>query len=118
MLNHPLAIYALKKTKPLRPCPEVINATCLPPTCPQYSSSLYPWYVNTSYQSEDCLYLNIWTPADASPENRKAVMYWIHGGAYKYGSISELYSGVPLAVFGNIIVVTVNYRLGPFDFCP
>ncbi|GIY83413.1 acetylcholinesterase-1, partial [Caerostris darwini] len=112
----PIGDLRFKKTKPLRPCPEVVNAKRLPPACPQYSEDPYPWYVNSSYQSEDCLYLNIWTPADASPENRKAVMYWIHGGAYKYGSISELYSGVPLAAFGNIIVVTVNYRLGPLGF--
>ncbi|MCY3923776.1 MAG: carboxylesterase/lipase family protein [Chloroflexi bacterium] len=66
-------------------------------------------------QSEDCLYLNLWTPRldDAS----RPVMLWIHGGAFTLGSGSEpLYSGANLARRGDVVVVTINYRLGALGF--
>jgi para-nitrobenzyl esterase len=64
--------------------------------------------------SEDCLYLNIWTPAKA--DERLPVMVWIHGGGYTNGSASmPLYWGDRLARRG-IVVVTVAYRLGPLGF--
>ncbi|MDE2745076.1 MAG: carboxylesterase family protein [Chloroflexota bacterium] len=66
-------------------------------------------------QSEDCLYLNLWTPAlDAAS---RPVMLWIHGGAFTLGSGSEpLYSGANLARRGDVVVVTINYRLGALGF--
>ena len=64
--------------------------------------------------SEDCLYLNIWTPARA--DGHLPVMMWIHGGGYTNGSASmPLYWGDRLAQRG-VIVVTVAYRLGPLGF--
>ena len=69
----------------------------------------------TSNQSEDCLYLNIWTPKEISKP--LAVMIWIHGGAFISGSSSEpFYSGNTLSDVGNVIVVTLNYRLGILGF--
>jgi para-nitrobenzyl esterase len=71
--------------------------------------------------SEDCLYLNIWTPADAKTETRPApdlvpVIVWIYGGGYINGSASmPLYWGDRLAHKG-VIVVTIAYRLGPLGF--
>ena len=62
---------------------------------------------------EDCLSLNVWTPP-ATAEHR-AVMVWIHGGSYTNGS-GSLYVARELATRGNIIVVTVNYRLGALGF--
>lgn len=65
--------------------------------------------------SEDCLYLNIWTPAK-SAKDRLPVMVWIHGGGFTRGfSGTSSYNGEPLARKGAIIV-TVNYRLGVFGF--
>ncbi len=66
-------------------------------------------------QSEDCLYLNVWTPAlDGA---RRPVLVWIHGGAFAIGSGSQgLYDGAPLARRGDAVVVTINYRLGPLGF--
>lgn len=66
-------------------------------------------------QSEDCLTLNVWTPAlDGKP---RPVMVWIHGGAFTIGSGSQpLYDGSVLARRGDVVVVTVNYRLGPLGF--
>ena len=66
-------------------------------------------------QSEDCLYLNVWTPAVDG--KRRPVMVWVHGGAFAIGSGSQgLYDGSTLARRGDVVVVTVNYRLGPLGF--
>ena len=66
-------------------------------------------------QSEDCLSLNVWTPACDSA--KRPVMVWIHGGAFINGTGSvPLYSGLPLSQAGNVVVVTINYRLGSFGF--
>jgi para-nitrobenzyl esterase len=66
-------------------------------------------------QSEDCLHLNIWTPAlDGA---RRPVMVWIHGGSFVGGSGSGgLYRGGTLARDGDVVVVTLNYRLGLLGF--
>lgn len=65
-------------------------------------------------ESEDCLYLNIYTPAaDAA---RRPVLCWIHGGAYFQGSANE-YDGSVIARDNDVVVVTINYRLGVFGFC-
>jgi para-nitrobenzyl esterase len=65
--------------------------------------------------SEDCLYLNVWTPAKAA-DARLPVMVWIYGGAYTEGAGSSPHNdGEPLARKG-VVLVTFNYRLGPFGF--
>jgi len=66
--------------------------------------------------SEDCLYLNIWSPhPDASA--RLPVLVWFHGGSNKAGwSFEANYQGARLAARGRILVVTVGYRLGAFGF--
>ncbi len=65
-------------------------------------------------QSEDCLYLNVWTPA---LDGRRPVMVWVHGGAFLLGAGSEpLYDGSRLAASGDVVVVTVNYRLGVLGY--
>ena len=66
-------------------------------------------------QSEDCLYLNIWTPANAAGEDLP-VHFWIHGGGFQGGLGDEpLYQGVSLVEQGEILV-TINYRLGALGF--
>jgi para-nitrobenzyl esterase len=68
-----------------------------------------------SRQSQDCLYLNVWTPK--ADRGRRPVMVWIHGGAFILGSGSTaLYSGERLANRGDVVVVTINYRLGALGF--
>ncbi len=65
--------------------------------------------------AEDCLYLNVWTPGtDAA---RRPVLVWLHGGAFTTGSGSQpLYDGARLARRGDVVVVTINYRLGALGF--
>jgi para-nitrobenzyl esterase len=66
--------------------------------------------------SEDCLTLNVWTPAAAGISGEpRPVMVWIHGGAFVNGS-GDIYGAARLAALGNIIVVTINYRLGALGF--
>jgi para-nitrobenzyl esterase len=62
-------------------------------------------------QDEDCLNLNVFTPA--CDDGKRPVMVWIHGGGFTHGTGAEaLYDGGSLAVRGNVVVVTINYRLG------
>jgi para-nitrobenzyl esterase len=63
--------------------------------------------------AEDCLYLNIYTPNPAG--TRLPVMVWIHGGTFIAGA-GSWYRGGNLAARGKLVVVTINYRLGPFGF--
>ncbi len=66
--------------------------------------------------SEDCLYLNIWRPSGVKQNKKLPVMVWIHGGAFVAGSGSEsLFSGTSFAK-KNIILITINYRLGRLGF--
>jgi para-nitrobenzyl esterase len=65
--------------------------------------------------SEDSLYLNVWTPG--CDDARRPVMVWIHGGAFIWGAgDTPWYDGTRFAVHGDVVVVTINYRLGPFGF--
>jgi para-nitrobenzyl esterase len=65
-------------------------------------------------QSEDCLSVNVWTPG---VRGRRPVLVWLHGGGYSNGSASQdWYAGAHLATRGDIVVVTVNYRLGALGF--
>ncbi|KAK2841746.1 hypothetical protein Q5P01_011946 [Channa striata] len=65
--------------------------------------------------SEDCLYLNVYTPAEAKQGDKLPVLVWIHGGGLAMGSASQ-YDGAPLAAYENIITVIIQYRLGFLGF--
>jgi para-nitrobenzyl esterase len=82
------------------------------PQCPQ--SQFMPG-APEPLSSEDCLYLNIWTPA-ASGDEKLPVMVWIHGGGFALGSTNApMYYGDQLAHKG-VVVVSIAYRLGPLGF--
>ncbi|GBM95017.1 Acetylcholinesterase-1 [Araneus ventricosus] len=113
----PVGDLRFKKPEPLGRFPDQFDAMYPAPACRQYTETPFPWYFNDPYKSEDCLYLNTWAPADASPGNPKPVMVFMHSGNWKFGSSSiDYYSGVPLAALNGIVVVTFNYRLGVFGF--
>ena len=66
-------------------------------------------------QSEDCLRLNVWTPA--TDAGRRPVLVYVHGGAYSTGSgSSPLTDGARLATRGDVVVITLNHRLGPLGY--
>jgi para-nitrobenzyl esterase len=94
-------------------------ASAAPPGCMQTMAPLgLPWTDEFRYHgavSEDCLYLNLWTPAHSAAD-RLPVLVFIHGGGFTEGSASvPLYDGAALAR-KKLIVVTINYRLGAFGF--
>ncbi|MCP9297601.1 carboxylesterase/lipase family protein [Bacillus halotolerans] len=93
----------------------VLDATAYGPVCPQPPDLLSYSYPELPRQSEDCLYVNVFAPD--TPGKNRPVMVWIHGGTFYLGAGSEpLYDGSNLAAQGDVIVVTLNYRLGPFGF--
>jgi para-nitrobenzyl esterase len=98
---------------PVTPWTGIRNADAFAPACMQDSVSMpgeAPPVVN-----EDCLYLNIWTPAKSAQEHLPVIV-WIYGGGFISGSASmPLYWGDRLAHKG-VIVVTIAYRLGPLGF--
>ncbi|XP_054915185.1 neuroligin 4 X-linked a [Poeciliopsis prolifica] len=113
--------------------PGIRNATHFAPVCPQFledrfllNDMLPVWFTANldtvvSYvqeQNEDCLYLNIYVPTedDIHDENGlKPVMVYIHGGSYVEGT-GNMIDGSILASYGNVIVITINYRLGVLGF--
>lgn len=97
------------------------QASAFGPACPQNATSdgIYNSVLGT--RSEDCLYLNVWTP-ELREGAAKPVMVWIHGGGLVQGSSGErrpdgqpLYDGARLADDG-VVVVSINYRLGPLGY--
>jgi para-nitrobenzyl esterase len=89
------------------------RATSFAPACMQKGVSMPG--EKPPVTSEDCLYLNVWTP-DQAVDERLPVLVWIHGGGYVNGSASmPLYWGDRLAERG-VVVVTIAYRLGPLGF--
>lgn len=98
--------------------PHILDATHFGPDCSQVvDPSLNP-LADSTQMSEDCLYLNIYTPAGAaSYKNKLPVMVWFHGGAFQQGSAKRPeYDGRRLAQDENVVVVTANYRLGSLGF--
>lgn len=89
--------------------PMAEQAPSFGPACPQKGDRYQP-------QSEDCLFLNIWTPAAASAAPRPVMVYF-HGGAYSTGSVTDPRNdGAALAARGDVVVVTVNHRLNALGY--
>jgi para-nitrobenzyl esterase len=85
------------------------------PSAPQRPLALPLPGMDVGACDEDCLYLNVTTPA--ADGGRRPVLVWIHGGGFVIGSGSQsLYDGAALARRGDLVVVTINYRLGPLGF--
>ncbi len=115
----PVGELRFKPPQPVEPWDGVREATSFGPISLQAPNemleALLPVSDPPQPQSEDCLYLNVWTPGldDAA----RPVMVWIHGGAFTIGSGSEdYYNGANLASRGDVVIVTINYRLGALGF--
>jgi len=89
-----------------------LEATRAPPACPQAASG-DP--AGRESRTEDCLYLNVWAPTNGAKAKVKArpVMVWIHGGGFNGGfSGASQYDAIHLSRDGDVVVVSINYRLG------
>lgn len=99
---------------PPEPWTDVYDATEFGPCEPQSRIAVIPLGDNVM-MDEDCLSLNVWAPTENA--SKKPVMVWIHGGAYFRGASSQpVYDGRSLAENGDVVVVTINYRIGVFGF--
>lgn len=113
--------YAMPPVGDLRFAPPValdswggpVQATAFGPACPQPAIPEVDTLNSTI--DEDCLTLNVWTPA--ADDQKRAVMFWIHGGGFIWESSGDLlYNGARMAARGDVVVVSVEYRLGSFGF--
>ena len=106
---------------PVIPWQNVLQASAFSPACAQPSS-----LQSSPSESEDCLYLNVWAP-DPAPAKPRPVMVWFHGGANETGSASDvvpfpgispgyIYDGHVLVEERDVVVVSVQYRLGVLGF--
>jgi para-nitrobenzyl esterase len=108
----PVANLRWKPPQPAAPWEGVKECTEFGPAPMGYFSTAFPSY---SEPSEDCLYLNVWTPAKTTGD-KLPVMVWIYGGYFRFGEGSNpTYNGENLAQHG-VVLVTFNYRVGPFGF--
>ncbi|KAJ8955012.1 hypothetical protein NQ318_000444 [Aromia moschata] len=76
----------------------------------------YQVTLDTDSESEDCLIINVYTPVDPSSNASLPVMFFIYGGGYNSGSSERILYGPDYFMFYDVILVTFNYRLGPFGF--
>ncbi|XP_057566718.1 liver carboxylesterase-like isoform X7 [Hippopotamus amphibius kiboko] len=119
----PLGSLRFAPPQPAEPWIFVKNTTSYPPMCsqdPVGGQMLSELFTNRKENinltfSEDCLYLNIYTAADLTKKSRLPVMVWIHGGGLVVGGAST-YDGLALSAHENVVVVTIQYRLGIWGF--
>uniref|UniRef100_A0A8C0WZI3 Carboxylic ester hydrolase n=1 Tax=Castor canadensis TaxID=51338 RepID=A0A8C0WZI3_CASCN len=119
----PLGSLRFSPPQPAEPWSYVKNTTSYPPMCSQDAVAgqvLSEFFTNRKENipltfSEDCLYLNIYTPADLTKSSRLPVMVWIHGGGLVVGGAST-YDGLVLSAHESVVVVTIQYRLGIWGF--
>ena len=110
----PVGAARFKAAQPVQPWEGIRDATKFGPAAPQIPSGGMTDRVPVRW-SEDCLTLNVATPSITG--DKKAVLVWIHGGAYRSGQGAiPWYNGSSFATLGNILVVTINYRLGALGF--
>ena len=109
----PIGDLRFRNPEPFGPWNGTLDATEFGPSCIQISYPQFDNFLPNTNQSEDCLLLNIYTPVNVS--TLKTVMIWIHGGGFQIGQ-GMLYDGSFLSGVGDVIVVTINYRLEALGF--
>lgn len=119
-LNIPFALPPVGELRFKKPVPaerwrSIHDGTEHGPSCPQEIPAATKVILQNTELSEDCLHLNVYTSGGLTTTANKSVMVYFHGGAYLTGQ-SQLYDGSGLALNGDVIVVTANYRLGVLGF--
>ncbi|XP_067412546.1 acetylcholinesterase [Emydura macquarii macquarii] len=117
----PVGKMRFRRPEPKKPWGGLLEATAYRQACYQYVDTLYPGFPGTEMwnpnreMSEDCLYLNVWAPWPR-PANA-SVLVWIYGGGFYSGSASlDVYDGRYLAHAEQLVLVSMNYRVGAFGF--
>lgn len=111
----PLGAHRFGPPRPVEPWPDVRDATAFGPASVQPTGGLGMFGPAGLPVDEDCLSLNVWTPG--CDDQRRPVMVWIHGGAFRMGTAgAPSYDGRALAERGDVVVVSANYRLGLLGF--
>lgn len=111
----PVGSLRFRAPEPPAPWSGPWDASRYGPVAPQPTSTLQGKQIDNPGQHESCLTLNVLTPSGAGPA--RPVMVWIHGGAYSTGSsATPLYRGERLVSAGNVVLVTINYRLGALGY--
>ena len=104
--------------QPVKPWAGVVDATVWGSSAPQnpvreHTDPFYSWYAAIQPVSEDCLFLNVFTPAIDSA--KRPVMFWIHGGGWReFSGTAPGFNGTRLAREQDVVVVTINHRLSAF----
>ncbi|XP_035692509.1 acetylcholinesterase-like [Branchiostoma floridae] len=117
----PIGPLRFKPPQPAKNWTSVFDAFKYGNSCYQIKDTLFPnftgseaWNANTPL-SEDCLKINVWMPNP--PPADKTVMVWIYGGGFWYGTASlDYYDGKTIAAIENVVVVSMNYRVGSLGF--
>ncbi|KAH9368192.1 hypothetical protein HPB48_010627 [Haemaphysalis longicornis] len=117
----PVGALRFKKPVPVKPWHGIRNANRLPPPCLQMDLELpMSWARSKRSASEDCLYLNVWTPPCSQEDcncSLKNIFVNVYGGGYSVGSSDwDIYDGGVMASLGDVIYANMNYRLGAFGF--
>ncbi|KAL8581179.1 hypothetical protein ACOMHN_033626 [Nucella lapillus] len=119
----PVGELRFRRPEPAEPWTDVRATVTKPNACFQTIDTQFNqfpgvdmWNPNTP-RSEDCLYLNVWVPRAFGRQPPRATMVWIYGGGFTAGSSAlDVYDGSKLAVSQNVIVASMNYRVGPLGF--
>ncbi len=112
----PLGPLRLRPPRPPTPWAGVRDATSAGAVAPQRPGPLELAFGGYGQIDEDCLTVNVWTPG-ADPEAGRPVLVWVHGGGFTTGTGTiAWYDGSRLAARGDVVVVTLNYRLGALGF--
>ncbi|MHA2184712.1 MAG: carboxylesterase/lipase family protein [Promethearchaeota archaeon] len=110
----PIGNLRFKTPVPVEPWNDIRDTTKYSPVCPQPPSALEEMAADPFPQDEkDSLTLNVWT--QKLDDKKRPVMFFIHGGAFRTGSGRAL-DGSRIVLRGDVVVVSINYRLGPFGF--
>lgn len=109
----PIGELRFRPSIPRKPWTQVLDGTKFGPITPQRVDTFFAPDSEWEQSEKDCLTLNVWTPA--TDDRRRPVLFWIHGGGLSFGS-GAWDDGAALARRGNVVVVTINYRVGIFGY--